>query len=761
MARYELIEDEEVSSPGRYELLEEEIPQTTGAQTSRGVAQGLLDITSIPALLSYPIERGAQKLFGLEDKPGQLTPGQEASYSVQHQILEKMQEPGYVPSLGEFLALSDDDDLVPRYGGGGTALSNVQELQKNIPEGGATQELIRRGTRNLPFLLGGPALYGAATGADVTGYGASEAVKGMGGGEGAQLGADILGSLLFGGFNALRTSTTKVPAVAEKTGGLLSKAELKGSQAALQKRIQELDGSMINKLEENTSKLSQKAFSDFPAFEAQEINRDIVKGNQTSLLNRIAPETTPQEAWTRIGEQVEEAFQKERKMYSALYEGVKKRAQGIMAAPEESRNLAAQLLRKIRNVETTAPGYEAVGKALNSALTDLGVSVQNVNGVNQLVSKPITLDKMLDVAVRLGEVVNYENLTPSIKDLLKPLVKQLKTDIKGTLRKQSPATGLAYEKAERSFASAAERFGNDAIMKLRKSETPENLTNFFSSPSNYNRLKAVGSENSLSIADRQIIEELAAKGTDSARKEMTQLEKYFSQANKDIANNLIDLGDKLTAPGQKAVLQQRILEDAQRAVTSGERPSTIMRAMQTPEGYNIAKQTLERTPKGKDLFKVMQKQFVQDLFNSVVDDAGKINWSKAANLIKDPQVKAVLRAIGGDDLLNFFRSMETYGTNIRNNFANHVLTNRSLSDDLIKLMKPSTKKLIGLMVGSGFGTVAGAATTAGLWAAGEAFWRMLANPKVQGIIKALQKPESYDKNKLMPLIAQLNKLLGQ
>lgn len=765
MSRYQIVEDDEIedspTNKPRYEIVQEEpASQDFIPQVLRGTAQGIgSDLLSLPAMALYPIERGVQKLFGQEDEPGKLLPGQEARYGMQHEILTKMEDPNYKPSFSDFMMLSDDDDIMPIGNGGGTSLSNIQEVSKSIPEGGAIQEIARRGVRNLPFLLGGPSFYGSVLGADLTGYVASQAVKGMGGGEGAQIGADILGSLGYGALGAFRTAASKIPSIAEQTGGLLSKAEMKGSQSALQKGIQNLESSMINKLENNTAKLSQKTLSDFPSFEAQEINRDIVKSNQTAVLNRIAPDAVPLEAWTNVANQVEQSFQKERSAYSALYDEARKIARNIKFDPTESRTLAANLLKTIRNVETTAPGYEVVGKALNTALNDLGATIDNIGGKVTVKTKPVSVDKMMDVGIRLGEIINYENLTPSIKDLLKPLVKNIKSDIRKGLQSESQLGYMAFDKAEKAYGVTAEKFGNDAIMKLRKTENPEALTSYFSSPSNYKRLKDVGDQSSLSMADRQIIQELSSKNTDSARKELRNLEQFLSQSNKQVANSLIDLGDKLTSPGQKAVLQQRVLEDAQRAVTSGERPSTVLKAMQTPEGYSVVKQTLERTPKGKEIFKVMQKQFVQDLFQSVLDDSGKMNWSKAANLVKDPQVKQVLRSIGGDELVNFFRSLETYGTNIRNNFQKYGAQDKGFFNEVFKIAKSPTKALLTGLTGGVWGVGPAAAVGLSSYIATEAFYRMLANPKIQAIIKALAKPETYNKSALLPMIHRLNTLL--
>jgi hypothetical protein len=72
----------------------------------------------------------------------------------------------------------------------------------------------------------------------------------------------------------------------------------------------------------------------------------------------------------------------------------------------------------------------------------------------------------------------------------------------------------------------------------------------------------------------------------------------------------------------------------------------------------------------------------------------------------------------------------------------------------------SPTKLLLTALGTAIGgPVTGATIAASSVLATEAFWRMLANPKAQGVIKALAKPESYNKNALLPLINQLNSAL--
>lgn len=61
-------------------------------------------------------------LIGLQSK--EQLPGEKAKNSAQFDILEKMNKPGYKPSAGELLALSDDDDIAPRF----SRLSSSEDL---------------------------------------------------------------------------------------------------------------------------------------------------------------------------------------------------------------------------------------------------------------------------------------------------------------------------------------------------------------------------------------------------------------------------------------------------------------------------------------------------------------------------------------------------------------------------------------------------------------------------------------------------------
>ncbi len=74
-------------------------------------------------------------LFGLQSKEN-LLPGQKAMYSAQHDVLTKMEQPGYKHSAGDFMMLSDDDDIAPRF----SRLPNSQDVESFGKELGLVSE---------------------------------------------------------------------------------------------------------------------------------------------------------------------------------------------------------------------------------------------------------------------------------------------------------------------------------------------------------------------------------------------------------------------------------------------------------------------------------------------------------------------------------------------------------------------------------------------------------------------------------------------
>lgn len=453
------------------------------------------------------------------------------------------------------------------------------------------------------------------------------------------------------------TNVTPSSAFAVKELSLGNPSAAKSAINLGERQIQQLDQQTLSHYDNIAEKLSVDAYTDPATFSARQAEEAIAKSNYEPVLNMVHSLEDEATAWGRVQEAIKQNFNTAQKEYRNLYNGVRKFAETQEVQPIRSRQLIENLQKKIYNVRTMAPGYKATGEALTTAQKDLGVASDLIGEGAQILNQPVTVDKLLDLAVRLGEHINYEALTPSIKELLKPVVQTLKAEAREALGK-NPLALKAFNQAEAKFADTAERFGNDAIRAARSAESPEALISTFTSPTNVKNLGRVISGEARDIAERQILQTIANQSTDVAKKTLRQLNPFLSDRAKEAAQQLIRLGDKLEFAGQKALTQARVLEDVQNAVNLGVRPNFAMKTMQTLPGYKIVENALTRTPAGREVFNDMKRIFVGDIFESIVKENGTIDWSKAKDLIKNPDIRKVVRQISGEQGVNFLENLE-------------------------------------------------------------------------------------------------------
>lgn len=682
-------DDEEQELTGKFRIVKP-AEKSSGEEVTHGIGQGGLDFLGLGALGLYPLEKGVQSILGMEEEPGTLLPGQEARFSGQHDILSKMQE-GERPSFSDLMSLSDETDIAPETFARGTSLANIGQVQEKIPEGGYIQEGSRRVTRSLPWLLGGPGALGIALRGEAGGMAAKETAKALGAGEGVQTIADILGGFGGAAYKYKPRSSVTAPAVAEGTG-LSAMIEKGASPQVIEKRLLSLGDDIQNEASKRMSNIAQERLSDFGDFSARETEELISKGNRREILNNINPEEKlPQKAWKDIGSAANDLYQSEKKAYSDIYSKVRDVSKNIEIDPKDlsSLNLAKGQLKKLTNIETTPAGYAQVESIVRSVIKDLtGKNISKEILENALVngqaekfenflegafqgSKKVKADQLMDLSIRLGDVVNYETLIPGIKDLLKPIRESVKRDFRDTLQKQKPASLPAYNKAESMYKRTANRFGKDIINKLRTTETPELLSSDFTRPSNFENLKNIFGEanTNLTQAERQLVEQIGKQEQKVAQESFRNLEPYLSKNAKEAAKRSIDLGDKLTIPGQRRELSKNMLSDVSNSIGIGERPDYTLKAMRTPNGFNVAKDTFERTGQGKKLFNVLKKQVVEDLFNSITKD-GQIDWKKAKDILSDPGYSQVMKEIMGEEGVQFLKNIERWSQNATANLVN-------------------------------------------------------------------------------------------
>lgn len=703
-----------------------------GRQTARGVGQGGLDVLALGALPLYPIEKGLQALFGTDDEPG-LSPQQEQRYGRQFDILTKMEQEGYVPSYGEMMELTDDEIG----GGSGTSLARIQQMQQEIPEGGVFQEGVRRVTRSVPAAAFGG--LGGVLGAEFTGLGAKEATKALGGGETAQTWADILGGLGYGlkNFFFKQEPSKVVPFVAQKEGGVMQFIE-KQSPKSLEKRLHSLSTDTIKDFGKKINDITDRDIQQLSQFSAREIEDGIVKEASSKSLNKITPqEMLPQESWKKAQDSAEALYEAEKKIYSPLYESVRASAKQIKIKPTKSSDMAKSILRQITRVETSPLGYTQTANLVKQVLHDLtGVSpgvdlIKSamesgnevlLNSIYQSLNRDYIgrADKLMDLSVRLNDAINYESLTPSIKELLKPLQRTIKDELKETLKINDPSAFDNLIKADDLYKKTAKRFGNDAITNLRRTENPERLTDVFSQPSNLENLINLFGKNSQQVkdAERQIIDQISRSNTKTANDTFRQLEPFLSQNAKEAGKEVISLGDKLSVPGQRRALQQSMLEDVSQSISTGQPPNYTTRAMLTPTGYQTAKDTFSRSQSGRELFKTLEKKLVSDIFDPIIVN-DQIDWAKAARILDNPNTSLVLNEIIGPEGMAMMKNMQNYGQNIATNLNLMKQQQPNLFNKLINKLDSPSKIFLAAVVGK--------AVAAPLWLTGAAGALMLKN----------------------------------
>lgn len=710
----------------------EEAPLTK--QRVRGMAQGGLDVLSMASLPLYPIERGLDMAFGLEDQQG-LNPGQEANYSRQFNTLEKMQNQNYVPTLSELMDLQDDEMGYKT----GNSLAALNKMQAEIPEGGFDQEAMRRVTRSLPFAVGGPAAYGAALGAEFTGMGAKEGVKALGGEEGLQTAADIVGGLGYGLSSLFRNSAPAeqiVPYVAQRQGGAMQAIE-KQAPRTLEQRINSLSDNTINEFRDRINQITDRNIQQMTHFSAREIEDAITRETAGRILNRVSPnDILPQTAWREIQEGANGVFQAEQAAYTPLYETVREGSRNIYSNGSNAITSARNLLRRLVNVRTSPKDYAQTTNIVRDVIHDLtGVTPSenliealnsgNLNLVEQIFDglirgNRVRADRLMDLSIRLGDAINYETLVPNVKNLLRPLRTAVKDEFRAAIRNSDPQLLQTYNEADRLYAHTAERFGGDAISNLRGSQTPERMNAVFTQPSNFEHLVGVFGENSpfVRTAERQIIQDLGNSSTRVARDTFQQLEPFLSAEAQQAGREIIALGDNLAAPGQRRALQQSMLEDVSQAITTGQPPNYTTRAMMTPEGYRLAQNTFERSASGREVFATLERKLVSDIFDPIVV-GDQIDWGRAAQILENPNTALVLNEIIGAEGVAMMQNMQRYGQNITANMGNLRNTQPNTFNKLISGMNSPTKIMVGAIVGK--------AVAAPLWLTGAATAVVLKN----------------------------------
>jgi hypothetical protein len=136
-------------------------------------------------------------MFGFQSKD--IHPGEKATYEMESQILDKMNQPDYKPSFTDIAALSGDDDILPRY----SRLPSSQDVESLGGELGIVSEpktAAGRYGKRMGKFAGGTASFGGAGGwaAPIVAGAAGQTLEELGAPPWMQATAEIIAALKTG-----------------------------------------------------------------------------------------------------------------------------------------------------------------------------------------------------------------------------------------------------------------------------------------------------------------------------------------------------------------------------------------------------------------------------------------------------------------------------------------------------------------------------------------------------------------------------------
>lgn len=624
-----------------------------------GLAEGVL---GIPALIQYGVNeysKGLEKAFGME-------------------VPEDYEKENPIGAfIGKFPESEDESSRRIRAGTAGA---------------------IAGASFGIPGIIAG--LVGSQAGQTIREvYGKEGKFDEFGLGEGAALTADVLaggaagaGASLARGTNRAATSqAARLPAVFQNAETGLQRAvarnTIQGEKTALQNIVNSFGQNQVRGFEEQAARISPDRYTQLIRSDASGLKQhadNMFRNTQLSTISPIA--ATPEQGARAIQEAANATFQNEvigaeRQAYSAAREA----AQGVTGqAPrtiEQAKALRADLLRNnptpeqqpvigflnglIEDLETNTPGsirpasalLDAHGQPLSPTMEIPASSVPTTRAANDLV----------DLVQRSNQAVNYGSELRLQSHRLTPIIDTLRQEVGAVLRQNTQAANL-YQKANALHGRNAETWGTRYMRSVRFAENPETIIGKTKLASNMRNLRnGITDPTIQGLAERLVISQITEGGSSASnRAAVSKLAPELSLNARNAAQELVNVKDPLTTTGGRAAVRNDILKDAAQSVNTGKRPEKVLDLMQTPKGYNIVQESLNGTPESRRLFNSFQRLFVEDIFSSITDKTGMIDFSKARSIFKNADVRNVVEQIDGN-LVRRFNQLEGFANNFERN----------------------------------------------------------------------------------------------
>ncbi len=613
-------------------------------------------------------------------------------------------------------------------------------------------------------------------------YGKDGKFENFGWGEGAALGADVLAgmgtgiatSLTRGAGRAATSQANRVPSIFQNAETGLQRAVVKnaiqGERSALDNVVNNFSQNQVRGFEQQVSQIAPDRYTQLVNSNSSGLKQQADNMFRNTQLNIISPiAATPEQGARAIQEAANATFTSEvigaeRQAYGAAREAAKDLSGEAPRTIHQAKTLRNDLLKNnptpeqqpvinfltglIEDLETnvaasTSPAsklLDASGKPLIAAVENAASSTPTVRSANDLV----------DLVQRSNQAVNYGSELRHQSHRLTPIVNTLRQEVGSVLNTNTQASQL-YQHANALHGHNAQTWGTRFMRSLRFAENPETIVGKTKLASNMRNLKTGIADLTIQgLAERLVVGQMTEGGSSSAnRTALAKLSPELSQNARNASTELVNVKDPLTTTGGRAAVRNDILKDAAQSVNTGKRPEKILDLMQTPKGYGIIRESLNGSPESRRLFSSFERLFVEDIFNSITDKTGMIDFTKARNIIKNGDVRSVVQSIGGDRLVTQFSQLERYANNFERNL------------DLFKKPEVQTlfRKIVGETANAGviaavmhslhvpMEVIAGLGLMKGLAIAGKVTYnslqsKILNNPRAVTILESISRANS-------------------
>ncbi len=461
-------------------------------------------------------------------------------------------------------------------------------------------------------------------------------------------------------------------------------------------QFKELDNSIEGLSQPILPEAAEESFSVSNIIEG--VEDEAVNSRIDSLGRRAVNDT---ELGNDIQKGVNEAREEAKRSYKPLYDEVEQQAKFIYFNPEETPEIAGDLIKVMEKLRTQPAKYATVVEALEDILHDVGFKIQRYKeGASKgaietiLREKNVPVSKMMELGRRLNEIVEYDILDRTVKDRLKPVVKAVKRDIRSALGEVSDDLLESFNLAEEAHGLTEQKFNRKSIRKIRKAQTLESIPRQVETASTLNDLRTILTTKQMNEIERNVLERMKNMSKPRAEEFLRKISAGLSPEARSIAEDISRAKVPLKSqPHQtrRGRLAETIDNDISNAMHTGKRPEKALELWQNPRGQKLVKEALESHPQSKEIIDYLQKQTLQDMAQSIVTKEGAIDFTKLSELMNNKAIKNNLRELGGQEAVQFFESLEEKAKGLNRN-AQEIATEELGTQKGFKVNKQDLKE---------------------------------------------------------------------